>query len=200
MILVPWVLSPRACLAQGDGATTALLAGAGLGAFSGAGLGLIGGLSPCNRSVDGTRCARVLTLVGTTVGTASGAVLGYYDRPGALADRIEGAGVGAFVGAAVGLGLKVGIRQYAWADVGAAAALGATIGASPVGAGLGFGLGLTVGSVLWATVPGKGIPDVVAIGLAGLALGGLLDWVHGAAVAQAGSGPMMVPLQVRLRW
>ena len=94
--------------------------------------------------------------------------------------------------------MKVGVRQYDWPDVGAAAAVGAALGASPVGAGIGFGVGLTVGSVLWLAMPGRGLPEAAALSLAGLAIGGLFDWVLGAATASSSSGPLVIPFQIRL--
>ena len=189
-------VAPTALAAQSEEDAAAALWGAAVGAYSGATLGLIGGLSPCNRTIRGTRCARVAAVLGGVVGSTSGAVLSYH-APDALDDRLHGAGLGALVGAAVGYGLKVGIRQYDWPDVGAAAAVGAALGASPVGAGIGFGVGLTVGSVLWLAVPGRGMPEAVALSLAGLAIGGLFDWVLGAATAGSGSGPLVIPFQIR---
>ena len=190
------LVGPTALVAQSEEDAAAALWGAAVGAYSGATLGLIGGLSPCNRTIRGTRCARVAAVLGGVVGSTSGAVLSYH-APDALDDRLQGAGLGALVGAAVGYGLKVGIRQYGWQDVGAATAVGAALGASPVGAGIGFGVGLTVGSVLWLAMPGQGLPEAVALSLAGLAIGGLFDWVHGAATADSGSGPLVIPFQIR---
>ena len=189
-------VAPTPLAAQSEEDATAALWGAALGAYSGATLGLIGALSPCNRTIRGTRCARLATVLGGVVGSTSGAVLSY-QAPDALDDRLNGAGVGALVGAAVGYGLKVGIRQYDWPDVAAAAAVGAALGASPVGAGIGFGAGLTVGSVLWLAVPGQGLPEAVALSLAGLAIGGLFDWVLGATTANGGSEPLVIPFQIR---
>ena len=189
-------VGPTALVAQSEEDAAAALWGAVVGAYSGATLGLIGGLSPCNRTIRGTRCARVAAVLGGVVGSTSGAVLSYH-APDALDDRLYGAAVGALVGAAVGYGLKVGIHYYDWPDVGAAAAVGAALGASPVGAGIGFGVGLTLGSVLWLAVPGPGLPEAVALSLVGLAIGGLVDWVVGAATASSGPGPLVIPFQIR---
>ena len=189
-------VAPTALAAQRESDLADALWGAAVGAYSGATLGLIGGLSPCNRTIRGTRCVRVAAVLGGVVGSTSGAILSYH-APDALDERLNGAGLGALVGAALGFGLKVGIRQYGWPDVGAAAAIGAAFGASPVGAGIGFGVGLTVGSVVWLAVPGQGLPEAVAFSLAGLAIGGLLDWALGAASAGSDSGPLVIPFQVR---
>ena len=187
---------PTPLVAQSARDAGASLKGAALGVYSGATLGLIGGLSPCNRTIRGTRCARVATVLGGAVASASGAVLSYR-APDALEDRLHGAGLGVLVGAALGLGLKAGVLQYGWQDVGAAAAVGAALGAAPVGSGIGLGVGLAVGSVLWLAVPGQGLPDAVAISLAGLAIGGLVDWVHGVATADGGAGQLVLPFQIR---
>ena len=189
-------VAPTALAAQSEEDAAAALGGAAVGAYSGAILELIGGLSPCNRTIRGTRCVRAATVLGGLVGSTSGAVLSYH-APDALDDRLHGAGLGALVGAAFGYGLKVGIRQYDWPDVSAAAAVGAALGASPVGAGIGFGVGLTVGSVLWLAVPGRGMPEAATLSLAGLAIGGLVDWVLSAATAGGGSGPLVIPFQIR---
>ena len=125
-------VGPAPVGAQSEGDAGAATRGVVLGAYSGAALGLIGGLSPCNRTIRGTT-----------------------------------------------------------------AALGAALGASPVGSGIGFGVGVTAGSLLWLVAPGVGLPEAAAISLAGLTIGGLLDWVHGAATAGGGPGPVMIPFQVR---
>ena len=189
-------VAPTALEAQSAQDAGAALKGAALGAYSGTTLGLIGGLSPCNRTIRGTRCARLAAMLVGAVGSASGAVLSYR-APDALDDRMQGAGLGALVGAALGLGMKMGILQYGWQDVGAAAAVGAALGASPVGSGIGFGVGLAAGSVLWLAVPGRGLPDLVTISLAGLTIGGLVDWVHGIATADGGAGQLVIPFQIR---
>jgi len=179
---------------EGDGADVAV--GAVLGAYSGSLLGLMGGLEPCNRTLRGARCARVSAAVGGAIGVVSGSLVGSR-APGGLDDRLQGAAVGSVVGAVIGYGLKVGVRQYDWPDVGATAALGAAVGSAPEGAGLGFAIGAAVGSLLWLTVPDIGAPDAVALGLAGLALGGLADWVVGAARAGDGPGTIVLPMQIR---
>jgi hypothetical protein len=76
--------------------------------------------------------------------------------------------------------------------------VGAALGASPVGSGIGFGVGIAVGSLLWLAVPDAGAPAAVTLGLAGIAIGGLVDWAHGAATARGRSGGLVIPLRIRL--
>jgi hypothetical protein len=192
--LVLW--TPFVALAQdSEGSTSAAVGGAALGAFSGAALGLLGGLEPCDRSLHGTRCARMTTALGGAVGLVSGAVIGA-GSSGALDDRFRGAAWGTAIGAALGYGLKLGIRQYDWSDVAAGAALGAAVGAAPKGAGIGFLAGAAVGGVLWLAVPGHQLPEMLGLSLVGAAVGGLVDWVVGAANAGGDEITITVPITV----
>ncbi len=193
--LIFW--APCLALAQvPEGSTGAALGGAALGAFSGSALGLVGSLEPCNRSMRGTRCARMTTALGGAVGLVSGAVLGSRST-GALDDRVRGSATGAVVGALVGFGLKVGVRQYDWPDVAAGAVVGAALGAAPKGAGLGFVAGTAVGGLLWLSGTGYDLPDMIGLSLIGAAVGGLANWVIGAARADGEGITLTIPLQVR---
>jgi hypothetical protein len=158
-------VGPAPVGAQSEGDAGAATRGVVLGAYSGAALGLIGGLSPCNRTIRGTRCARIASVLGGVVGSTSGGILSYR-APDFLNDRLQGAGLGVVVGASFGVILRFAVRQYGWQDVGATAALGAALGASPVGSGIGFGVGVTAGSLLWLVAPGVGLPEAAAISLA----------------------------------
>ncbi len=189
---------PAAFAQTREGSTGAAWAGAALGAYSGATLGLLASLEPCNRTLDNTRCARIGAAIGGGVAMVSGALMGAWEAD-TIDARWNNVGFGALIGSALGLGLRRAIRHYGWQDVGAAAALGAGIGASPHGAGIGFGLGAAVGGVLWLAVPGVGLPEAVGLSLAGLAVGGLAEWVGAAASAREGQGSFVLP-QVQIRF
>ncbi len=195
-IVAALVVGPPALSAQTDTDVAAAFGGAALGAHSGAAFGLLGALLPCNRTLQGARCARIATFVGGLAGSASGAVLAYRSRE-ALEDRLGGAAWGSVAGAAAGYALKLGIREYGWRDVGAVAAAGAAFGASPVGAGIGFGVGAVVGTVLWVAVPDAGAPAATTAALVGMAIGGLADWVYRAAESGRESASFVIPFQIR---
>ena len=102
------------------------------------------------------------------------------------------------LGAVAGVVLKEFVRQYDWPDVAATSVMGLAIGASAEGAGLGFAAGAVTGFLLWRLHPSVGPAGVVAWALAGLAVGGLSDWVVGAA--QSGSGAGAIPLSLSVQW
>ena len=115
-----------------------------------------------------------------------------------LNDRLESAAIGVGVGAVAGLGLRKFVRQYEWSDVASASVLGGAIGASAKGSGLGFVAGSAVGLLLWQLHPSVGPGGAVAWALAGLAIGGLGDWVVDAVQGGTGSGAMPVSFRVPL--
>jgi hypothetical protein len=167
------LVAPATVVGQSDeGDTGAAWRGGALGAYSGFTLALAGSLAPCNLVLEAERCSRVATGFGTVVGATSGAILSY-DDPDALWGRVRGAGVGILAGAALGAALRLRFRQVDWRDVGAAAAVGAAVGTAPVGSAVGLGVGMAVGTVLWLVVPGPGLPEAAAMGVVGLAIGGL---------------------------
>ena len=172
------------------------IGGALLGASSGTILGLLGGSAVCSRTLFGSTCPRVSAALGGAVGGVSGAVLGDRDA-GVLDDRWRGAGYGALAGGVVGFGLSRVARQYGWKDVGAFVAVGGAIGAAPAGVGIGFGIGAAVGAIGVLAIPKMKIGDAVALSLAGMAVGGLADWVMGAGNAEEGVPRLVVPLQIR---
>ena len=102
------------------------------------------------------------------------------------------------MGAVVGVALKEVVRQYEWPDVVAASAIGLAVGASAEGAGLGFAAGATMGFLLWRFHPSVGPAGVVGWGLAGLAVGGLGDWV--ADALEGGADGSAIPLGFSVRW
>ncbi len=192
------ITAPCSALGQNDdGSTGGAIGGAALGAASGSVLALMGGLVGCNRTLRPTRCSRITTAAGAAIGLTAGVAIGWRNDPG-LDDRLQSAALGAAVGAAVGLGLKKFIRQYEWSDVAAASVLGLAIGASAKGSGLGFAAGGAVGFLLWHLHPSVGPGGAVAWALAGMAVGGLGDWV--ADAVQGDSEPSGIPVSFSVRW
>ena len=176
-------LGPTAVCAQApDGSTSQTLVAGGLGAFSGATLGGIGGLLPCNRRVDGRRCVVSSASVGGALGLAMGGLIGS-ENTDALRTRARGAGYGLAGGAVVGLLLRSTVHEYDWYDVGTMAAVGGAIGAVPHGAALGAGAGTVVGALVWVVKPEGSFQDLVMFTLAGIAVGGMADWLDGASDA-----------------
>lgn len=197
LIAAVCLLAPKMVAAQTQGDVAAAWGGGVLGGYAGATLGLAGALAPCDLVLHQARCTRVATGLGAVVGAASGAVLSY-DDPDALGDRLRGAGVGALTGAALGAALRMRIRQIDWRDVAAVAAVGAAVGTAPVGAAVGLGVGMALGAVLWLAVPGPGLAESATLGVVGLAVGGLVDWVHAAGEGGTHSGGVKVQLTVIL--
>ena len=126
------------------------------------------------------------------MGGISGAAIGNVDRDFAV-DHVRGAAVGAAIGLGTGLVLKELVRQYGWLDAGDGAFLGGAIGAAPRGSGIGAASGALTGLALWALVPAFEPGDVVALTLAGLAVGGLTQWIVDASRAGPG-GDAGVPV------
>ena len=129
--------------------------------------------------------------------TTAGAAIGWRNDSG-LDDRLENAAWGAAAGAVVGLGLKQFIRQYGWSDVASASVLGLAIGASAKGSGLGFAAGAATGLLLWGLHPSVGPGGAVGWALAGMAIGGLADWV--ADAVQGDPETSGIPVSFRVRW
>jgi hypothetical protein len=194
LAIVTGLMTSAPCVAlgqNGEGSTGRAIGGAALGAVSGSVLALTGGLGGCNRTLRPSRCSRITTAAGAAIGLAAGAAIGW-DNDSRLDDRLENAAVGVGVGAVLGLGLRKFIRHYEWSDVGSASLLGLAIGASAEGSGLGFAAGGAVGFLLWQLHPSVGPGGAVAWALAGLAVGGLGDWVVGAVKGPA--EPSAIPL------
>ena len=192
------IWAPAGALGQNDeGSTGGAIGGAALGAASGSVLALAGGLGGCNRTLRPTRCSRITTVTGAAIGLTAGAAIGWRNDSG-LDDRLTNAAIGVGVGAVVGFGLRRFVRQYEWSDVAATSAVGAAIGASAKGSGLGFVAGSAVGFLLWQLHPSVGPGGAVAWALAGLAVGGLADWVADAVQGDAESGGMPVSFLIPL--
>jgi len=191
-------LSGAAVAQDGGGSTQAAVAGALLGGYSGTMLGLTGALIPCSQTWSGPTCSAVVAAVGGVAGASAGAVLGNGGSDH-LAGRGRAALWGAGIGGVVGYAMKAGIRPYGWVDVASGVALGAAIGASGRGAAIGLGAGAFAGGILFAAVPSVRLGDAVAVGLAGMAIGGVMGWVADAANANSSGGqPLVLSFQVIL--
>ena len=108
-------------------------------------------------------------------------------------DRLENAALGTLLGAVGGGALKLGVQHYGWPDVAAASGVGLAVGASIEGASIGLAAGVATGLLLWRFHPSVGPGGAVAWGLAGMAVGGLADWV--ADAVQGGSDISGIPIQ-----
>lgn len=193
-VLVTAALSAHAVVApvdaqSPDGDALWTVTGAALGLYSGGVLGLVGTMMPCNRTLDGDRCAASGTGTGAAMGLVMGGLIGGQNRD-AIRTRAENAGWGLIAGSVVGLGLRRFVRQYGWADVGAAALLGGAFGAAPRGAGIGGGIGVAAGGVAWLILPDSGVADLALLTLLGATVGGMVDWADGAASAKRDRVPV----------
>lgn len=195
VLALAWVLRPAPTSAQ-EGGTAAAWGGGAFGAVTGSTLGLVGGVAPCSLTIHGTTCARVAAALGGVVGAASGAVLAYHD-PGALEDRFIGAGIGAALGAALGLGARAAVPQIDARDVATVAVAAGALGSAPVGAAMGLGGGLVLGSVLWLALPNGRLPDALALGVVGMALGALAEWAYAAVDARGEASAVRAQLTLR---
>jgi hypothetical protein len=191
------IWAPPGAFGQNDGGSTGrAIGGAALGAASGSVLALTGGLVACNRTLRPTRCSRITTAAGAAIGLTAGAAIGWNDS--GLDDRLENAAWGAAAGAVVGLGLKQFIRQYGWSDVASASVMGLAVGASAKGSALGFAVGGATGFLLWQLHPSVGPGGAVGLALAGMAVGGLGDWVVDAV--QGDPETSGIPVSFSVRW
>jgi len=132
-----------------------------------------------------------VTALGGAGGLVAGSLVGHADED-ELRRRLRSAGYGTLIGAGVGLVMREAVRQYGWPDVLASAALGAAVGASAVGAGLGFAAGAATGALLWQGLGLIDASEAVALGLGGLAVGGLVGWaISASSEGSAGPAPLL---------
>lgn len=192
-LLVVGLTLPSSASAQSfEGSTLSTFGGLVLGAYSGAGLGMLGTMMPCNRTLVGGRCTASGASAGSALALAMGGLIGAQNQ-GDLQDRFTNAGIGTLIGGVVGVGLRRGVRQYGWNDVIVSAAIGGAIGAAPRGAMYGAGAGVVAGSIVWLIIPDGGLPEFIMLTLAGVTVGGLVDWAQGAADANRRVEPVFGP-------
>ena len=76
---------------------------------------------------------------------------------------------------------------------------GGSVGAAPLGSAIGFVGGSAAGFALWALVDGFKTPDLLGVSLAGLALGGITEWLVRGIDSRTGDGAEVrftVPLRI----
>jgi len=189
---------PDAATGQENSSAWRGVVGGALGAYSGALLGTIGSVTPCTETYAGPTCVRWSAIAGGAIGLGSGAIIGANSSED-LEKHAIGAGVGFVIGAGAGAVLKPIVQRFSWQDVAAMGLVGGAVGAAPVGSAIGFAAGGLTGFVLWKAVDGVELPNAVAIALGGLAIGGLTEWVVGAADSWSTGGPsvqLVVPFSV----
>ena len=174
-----------------EGSAGSTWGGIALGAYSGTVFGLLGTMLPCNRTLAGARCAASGASAGAALGLAMGGIIGGQNQDAIIA-RAKSAGWGALTGAVVGTVMWKAVRQYSYADAAMIMAVGGAIGAAPKGAGVGAGVGAATGALAWWLLPDSGLPDFVMLTLAGVAVGGILDWGLGAGDANRAE-PVFTP-------
>lgn len=166
-----------------SGSPTTAVVGGVLGAYSGSLLGFMGSLIPCTQRLRAVRCIQISAGTAATVASVSGVLLGAADE-----DRIwrvsRNVGIGAGTGALVGVALTRVTQRVGLRDIGALAAVGGAVGAAPRGAGFGLGIGGAVGLALMG-VTNLGLPDAIGIAAAGVAVGGLVQWILEASDARS---------------
>ena len=198
MLYAAGALSPSVSVAQESGSPEAAVAGAALGLTSGGTLAFVGSLVPCTQTRPGPACVRWSALGGGVLGLTGGTLLGAADS-NALSGAAVGAGIGFLVGSAAGLVLKSKAERFGWQDVAVVGLLGGAIGAVPLGSAIGLLGGSAAGLVAWGVWGSVETPDLFGAAAAGLALGGIVEWLVRGIEAQSRSGPEMrvvLPLAV----
>jgi hypothetical protein len=180
------------------GSTGAAVAGGALGLASGAALGAVGSMIPCSQTRAGPVCVRWSALGGGAIGLTGGAMLGSGDSD-RLGDAAIGAGIGFVAGALGGLLIRSKAERFGWQDVAAVGLFGGAIGAAPRGSAIGLLGGSAIGLAAWALWDDFKGPDLFGAALAGLAIGGLAEWLARGIDARSGGGEELrvtVPLKV----
>jgi hypothetical protein len=192
------IATPVSSLAQQSGSTGAAIAGGALGLSSGATLAFVGSLVPCTQSRPGPTCVRWSAASGGALGLVGGAMLGASDSDH-LSDVALGTGIGFAAGVAGGLVLKSAAERFGWQDVAVVGLVGGAIGAAPLGSAIGLLGGSAVGLATMALVDSFETPDLIGAAAAGLALGGIVEWLVrgiGAQGTDADEFYLSVPLSV----
>jgi hypothetical protein len=188
------IVAPDFAIAQetqgSDGAT---VAGAALGIYAGAALGGLSSIIPCNQTMAGISCVRAVTALGGGIGLAVGTTLGREDADGVW-DAYRRSGIGFAAGAVAVLALEPFVDKWSWADVAAGGVIGSAIAAGGSGAWIGLAVGTGVGVSLWQLVPSFEMPNAIALGLAGMAIGGFTSWIVRAVNAGDDSATSDLPV------
>ncbi len=192
-------VAPRHASGQESGGSTAAsVAGGALGLASGATLAAVGSLVPCSQSYAGPTCVRWSAIGGGTVGAVGGSMLGSGDSE-RLGDAAVGAGIGFAAGAVVGIVLKSTTERFGWQDVATVGLFGGSIGSVPLGSAVGLLGGSAVGLALWSLIDDFKSPDLFGAAVAGLALGGITEWlVRGIDARSGGSNEVTFTMPLRV--
>jgi hypothetical protein len=145
---------------------------------------------PCSQTGPGPTCVRWSAIGGGVIGVTGGALLGAGDSD-RLADAALGAGIGFVAGAIGGMLLKPKAERFGWQDVAAVGLFGGAIGSAPRGSAIGLLGGSAVGLVTWALVDDFKGPDLLGAALAGLAIGGISEWLVRGIDSQSGPDPQL---------
>lgn len=174
------------------------MGGGALGLVSGATLGAVGAIIPCSQTRAGPTCVRWGAIGGGAIAATGGAMLGSGDSD-RLSDAAVGAGIGFVVGALGGMLIRSKAERFGWQDVAAVGLFGAAIGSAPRGSAIGLVGGSAIGLVTWALWDDVKGPDLFGAALAGLAIGGVAEWLVRGIDARSGSEDefyFAVPLKV----
>ncbi|MCL7960559.1 MAG: hypothetical protein M8861_10225 [marine benthic group bacterium] len=165
---------------------------------SGATLAFVGSLVPCTQSRPGPACVRWSAIGGGVLGLTGGAMLGASDSD-QLSDAAVGAGIGFAAGVVGGLVLKSAAERFGWQDVAVVGLLGGSIGAAPLGSAIGLLGGSAIGLAASALLDGFDTPDLIGAAAAGMALGGIAEWLVRGIGAGGEDSPqfsLVLPLTV----
>ena len=77
--------------------------------------------------------------------------------------------------------------------------VGGAWGASWLGATGGLAAGSAVGAILWQAIPSFDLPNAVGVGLMGMALGSVGQWIARAVDANRDAQPVPLSLTVPLK-
>jgi hypothetical protein len=116
-----------------------------------------------------------------------------------LSDAALGAGIGFAAGVIGGLVLKSAAERFGWQDVAVVGLLGGAIGAAPAGSAIGFLGGSAIGLAALGLFDSFETPDLIGAAAAGMALGGITEWLVRGIGAQGEDSPqfsVVLPLTV----
>lgn len=169
-----------------SGSFAATVAGGALGAYSGLFLGLVGSTIPCTQTARAVRCIQISAMSAAATASVSGTLLGSADDD-RIRHAIRNTGIGAAAGALTGVALARFTQRVGARDVVALGLVGGAVGAAPRGTGIGLAGGAAVAGLLMA-VADLGLPNALAIAAAGIAVGGLAQWILDAHDARSSPG------------
>jgi hypothetical protein len=184
---------------ESEGSAWTAAAGGALGLYAGATLANVGSIVPCTQTYAGPTCVRWSSVTGGAVGLSGGLLLGAAD-PERVGDAALGAGIGFLAGSVAGLLLRSTAQRVGWADVATLGLVGGATGTAPRGAAIGLAAGGAIGLILWRAADGFELPDALGAAVAGLAIGGITQWLLEGIDAQTNDVPALQVMAVSLRF